>query len=170
MTEHDSGRGVIRSYSSAVPQADRDPPRVWVSEHLASQLDRVRDRRFLLRRAQRENAHWSPPDPACVLLSIPIDEPNASRRSLMAGDLTAECPARGEGSEEARDSISLWPAIIFGGDEGARTLDPRLAKPMLSQLSYVPMAPAYSSIGPQTRHARLGCRSHGCAQAGATSG
>jgi len=26
-----------------------------------------------------------------------------------------------------------------GGDEGARTLDPRLAKPMLSQLSYVPV-------------------------------
>jgi hypothetical protein len=37
---------------------------------------------------------------------------------------------------------------FLGGDEGARTLDPRLAKPMLSQLSYVPVTPAYSSIGP----------------------
>ncbi len=28
---------------------------------------------------------------------------------------------------------------VCGGDEGARTLDPRLAKPVLSQLSYVPV-------------------------------
>jgi hypothetical protein len=36
------------------------------------------------------------------------------------------------------------PTCIFsGGDEGARTLDLRLAKPALSQLSYVPMQRAF---------------------------
>ena len=35
---------------------------------------------------------------------------------------------------------TVWrEAIEFGGAEGSRTPDPRLAKPMLSQLSYTPV-------------------------------
>jgi hypothetical protein len=57
--------------------------------------------------------------------------------------------ADGDGNEQAGRPMGVRPAYSLGGDEGARTLDPRLAKPMLSQLSYVPVAPAYSSIGPE---------------------
>ena len=35
-------------------------------------------------------------------------------------------------------SCLLFPVPFFSGDEGARTLNPCLAKAVLSQLSYVP--------------------------------
>ncbi len=35
--------------------------------------------------------------------------------------------------------IVSMPRSIFGGDGGIRTLDPRVANAMLSQLSYAPM-------------------------------
>ncbi len=45
----------------------------------------------------------------------------------------------GSETKQAESPIGPRPARMHGGDEGARTLDPRLAKPMLSQLSYVPV-------------------------------
>ncbi len=39
-----------------------------------------------------------------------------------------------------------------GGDEGARTLDPRLAKPVLSQLSYVPRCGTHYNMRLRVRH------------------
>jgi hypothetical protein len=39
----------------------------------------------------------------------------------------------------ATSCLGRRPACFYGGDEGARTLDLRLAKPALSQLSYVPV-------------------------------
>ena len=36
---------------------------------------------------------------------------------------------------------SIFPPALPGGDEGTRTPGPRLAKAMLSQLSYIPSLP-----------------------------
>ena len=36
--------------------------------------------------------------------------------------------------------VLVYPARSLSGDEGTRTPDPRLAKAVLSQLSYIPVA------------------------------
>ena len=49
-------------------------------------------------------------------------------------------------TQEGRTAVWRSPffSLRFGGDEGARTLDLRLAKPALSQLSYVPAVRQYT--------------------------
>ena len=41
--------------------------------------------------------------------------------------------------ETGQERCNLLTCVFSGGDDGARTHDPRLAKPVLSQLSYVPV-------------------------------
>jgi hypothetical protein len=49
---------------------------------------------------------------------------------------------------------ALFPLTFFagkiGGDEGVRTLDPKLAKLVLSQLSYIPRMVGHPGIEPGT--------------------
>ena len=77
------------------------------------------------RRARRFRAHG-------------LQRLRAALGRALARVLMTQClqrPPRRTGREPDR-----LPACVFtGGDEGARTLDPRLAKPVLSQLSYVPV-------------------------------
>ena len=57
----------------------------------------------------------------------------AAERILMTKCLQA--PRTGKGQRLGKPLTCCF----LGGDDGARTHDPRLAKPMLSQLSYVPV-------------------------------
>ena len=58
-------------------------------------------------------------------------------------------------SGHSDDEKKPWKLTVSGalasGDEGARTLNPRLAKPVLSQLSYVPIC-GYSGAQAYARH------------------
>ena len=58
-----------------------------------------------------------------------------AKRIASRGDARATVPAGRTRPRRAAGGLDC----IAGGDEGARTLDPRLAKPVLSQLSYVPV-------------------------------
>ena len=73
-----------------------------------------------------------------------------------ARTLPAEVPLCG--TQEGPDPTLVDALGEVGGRDGARTRDPRLAKPMLSQLSYTPVSEISGQrLATRARWSQLGC-------------
>ena len=66
-----------------------------------------------------------------------------------AGILNSSCTLF---AKQKNAGTKLAPAVTCGGDDGVRTHDLRLAKPALSQLSYVPESYTSDAEGQTNKH------------------
>src|SRR6185295_10120550 len=73
-----------------------------------------------------------------VSYSVVKDRSRCSHRAVRRRELVS---TTGQDLYEVHVTKARGPSLVSGGDSGARTRSLRLAKPALSQLSYIPVTP-----------------------------
>ena len=110
---------------------DSPDPMIWASSRFAfPPVVRFGRRTLVLGKVNWTAADCDVPRPPLFPLPRPLDEPSQQKSRLLVA--WGACTSVHFLAGVARKGL------LYSGDEGDRTLNPRLAKAVLSQLSYVP--------------------------------